>query len=64
MEEWQKELAVQQWVTPHPGIATTFALQQPWLGNGGYYQSWTGGGRVAEADIHLWYDKSKDPKAT
>jgi ABC-type transport system substrate-binding protein len=63
METWQKELAKEMWVIPHPGIASTFALQQPWLGNGGYFNSWTGGGAAAERNIHLWYDKAKDKRA-
>jgi ABC-type transport system substrate-binding protein len=64
MEQWQKQLAKDMWVVPHPGLASAFALQQPWLGNGGYYQAWTGGGTAAEGLIHAWYDKSKDPKAS
>jgi ABC-type transport system substrate-binding protein len=69
MVEWQKELADQMWVVPHPGQASTFALEQPWIGNAGYFQNWVGGGgaatggAAAEREIHLWYDKSKDPKA-
>jgi ABC-type transport system substrate-binding protein len=63
MEEWQKELAKEMWVIPHPGQASEFALQHPWVGNGGYFQSWTGGGRAAEVLPHLWYDKSQDKRA-
>jgi ABC-type transport system substrate-binding protein len=64
MEQWQKQLAKDMWVVPHPGFASSFALYHPWLGNGGYFQTWTGGGTVAEGLIHAWYDKAKDPKAS
>jgi len=63
METWQKQLAKDLPIVPHPGQASGFALQHPWLGNGGYFQNWSGGA-AAETLIQAWYDKSKDPKAS
>lgn len=63
MEQWQKELAKEMWVIPHPGLASAFALEQPWLGNAGYFQAWTGGGTAAEVFINYWHDKSQEKRS-
>jgi ABC-type transport system substrate-binding protein len=63
METWQKQLAKDLWVVPHPGLASAFVLEQPWVGNGGYFQAWTGAGTAAEVFPHLWYDKSQDKRS-
>jgi hypothetical protein len=67
MVQWQRELADKMWVVPHPGQASTFTLEQPWMGNAGWFSPWVptatlGGGQASETMINIWYDKSQDPK--
>jgi ABC-type transport system substrate-binding protein len=68
MVQWQRVLADEMWVVPHPGQASTFSLEQPWMGNAGWFSPWvpTGGlagGHASETLISIWYDRSQDPKA-
>ena len=63
-KEWQKKMADYMVVVPFPGAATTFNLNWSWLGNAGWYETAGGGVASQETTIHLWYDKSKDTRAS
>jgi ABC-type transport system substrate-binding protein len=61
-KEWQRAMAKEMVIVPFPGQATTFRLQWPWYGNGGYYEVAGGGVTEQELRIDEWYDKSKDTR--
>lgn len=60
--EWQRAIAYHMPIVPSAGIATTFSLAWPWLGNAGWHYVTGGGVAAQETVIHLWYDKSKDTR--
>src|SRR5439155_14646554 len=61
-KEWQKAIAKEMVIIPFPGLATTFGLQWPWYGNGGYFETAGGGVAPQETRVLEWYDKSKDTR--
>jgi peptide/nickel transport system substrate-binding protein len=69
VQDIQKILAKHQPAIMYPGIATTFNLYWPWMGNAGYFRILGGSGpaspNAAQADtmINIWYDKSKDNRS-
>jgi ABC-type transport system substrate-binding protein len=62
VHQWQKEMAVEMPTVPEPGVWTTFALFQPWVGNAGYITPYISLGRSVEEYPHWWLDKSKDTR--
>lgn len=62
-KEWQKAVAKEMVIVPFPGAATSFGLEWPWYGNGGYFEGAGGGVTPQEVLIDAWYDKSKDTRS-
>ncbi|HLF77446.1 MAG TPA: ABC transporter substrate-binding protein [Dehalococcoidia bacterium] len=68
VQDIQKLLAKQQPAIMYPGIATTFNMYWPWMGNAGYYRILGGTGpaspNAAQTDTltAIWYDKAKDTR--
>jgi ABC-type transport system substrate-binding protein len=63
-QDWQKEMAVYMPSIPFPGLASTFQLYWPWVGNAGVYQTWSAPAASAETLTQLWYDKAKDSRSS
>jgi ABC-type transport system substrate-binding protein len=59
-QELQKLLAKEMPSFPFPGLATTFNLYWPFMGNAGWYR-YPGSNNAAHQAtlLHTWYDKSK-----
>jgi hypothetical protein len=68
VQDIQRLLAKEQPAIMYPGIATTFNLYWPWMGNAGYFRILGGSGpaspNAAQTDtlVNIWYDKSKDQR--
>jgi ABC-type transport system substrate-binding protein len=59
--EFQRAMAVQMPCMLFPGLASTFSLYQPWLGNAGVYKTHAFIGEYTpDTLLHAWYDASKD----
>ena len=63
-QDWQREMALYMPSVPFPGLATSFTLTWPWLGNAGVYHTWSQPAASAETLTQLWYDKSKDTRSS
>ncbi len=70
IQDIQRLLAKQQPAIMYPGIATTFNMYWPWMGNAGWYRVLGGSGpaapNAAQVDTlsQIWYDKSKDTRSS
>jgi len=62
--EWQRAVAQEMVIVPAPGLATSFRMTWPWVGNGGWYEAAGGGVESNETTINLWYDKAKDTRGS
>jgi ABC-type transport system substrate-binding protein len=68
-QEIQRFLAKNQPAIMYPGIATSFNMYWPWMGNAGVYRHLGSTGPGAplavpqDTLIHAWYDKSKDKRS-
>ena len=66
MQDIQKFLAKSQPAIMYPGLATTFNMYWPFMGNAGAHRVLGGTGpaspNAAQIDtlVNIWYDKSKD----
>jgi dipeptide transport system substrate-binding protein len=65
-EDIQKLLAKEQPAIMYPGIATSFHMYWPWMGNAGWFRLLGSVGPASplaapvDTLMHIWYDKSKD----
>lgn len=58
--ELQRFLAKHMPAIKFPGVASTFHLYWPWMGNAGVYRLLGSNAAVADDTLlHIWYDKSK-----
>jgi hypothetical protein len=62
--EWQRAVAQEMVIVPAPGLATSFRMTWPWVGNGGWYEVAGGGVESNETTIHLWYNKARDTRGS
>jgi ABC-type transport system substrate-binding protein len=62
--EWQRFMADQMPTVPMPGEWTTFDLNWPWLENYRVQRTWMTNGNAADVFPYMWYNKSKDTRAS
>lgn len=63
-QEWQRAVAQEMVIVPAPGLATSFQMTWPWVGNGGWYEVAGGGVAAQETLTQLWYNKAKDTRSS